>query len=135
MDGSVEYNAKKLLKLIKSLSKSFPSVEVGIMGSEAAAQHNGTNKTNVEIGFLNEFGSISQHIPARSFIRMPLQLYLSDYIKKKKSLSQEELAKAIEEGKEKEFAAKLGFVAEEVIQDAFETRGFGNWAPNAPWHA
>lgn len=132
MDGRVEYNAKKLFKLIQNLKKGFPSVKVGIMGSQASAEHKGTNKTNVQIGFLNEFGSISQHIPARSFIRMPLQLYLSEYLRKKKALSQEEFTKAIEEGKENEFAAKVGLVAEEVIQDAFATRGFGNWAPNAP---
>lgn len=132
MSGSVEFNAKKLFRLVKLLQKGFPSVKVGILGSKAEQIHNGTNETNAYIGFLNEFGSFSKHIPARSFIRMPLKLYLDSYIKNKKSLSKEAFEKAIEEGKTEDFSRKVGLVAEEVIQDAFATRGFGNWKPNAP---
>ena len=130
--NSVEYNGKKLVRLIKFLQKGFPSVKVGILGSKATQKHNGTDKTNAEIGFLNEFGSASQHIPERSFIRMPLRTKLNQYIRQKKSLSAEQFEKAIKEGKEEDFAKKVGIVAEEVIQDAFASRGFGKWAPNAP---
>lgn len=130
--NSVEYNGKKLVRLIKLLVKGFPSVKVGIIGSQAQQEHNGTNLTNAQIGMINEFGSYSRKIPARSFISMPLKLFLSSYIKKKKSLSKQEFEKAIEKGTEEEFSRKVGIVAEEVIQDAFATRGFGNWKPNAP---
>lgn len=130
--GSVEYNAKLLIKLIKNLSKDFPSVKVGILGDKAQKEHKDSKLTNAQIGFLNEFGSFSRHIPKRSFLVTPLKVHLNSYIKQKKSLSPKEFEKAIEKGKQEEFAKKVGIVAEEVVQDAFATRGFGEWAPNAP---
>lgn len=132
-ESSFEYNAKNLIRLIKLFKKGFPSVKVGIIGDKATQEHKGTHKTNAEIGFLNEFGSHTRRIPPRSFLRMPLQLYLHSYIKEKKSLSKEEFIKSLRNGTQEQFAKKVGIVAEEVVQDAFRTRGFGNWAPNAPY--
>lgn len=132
MADEVKLEWKKLLNCIKALKEGFPGVKVGILGDNIARQDGELN--NAEIGFTNEFGKMTGYpkIPARSFIRMPLQTKLNDKIKEKKSLSGEELEKAMAEGKLEEFARKVGIVAEEVIQEAFSTNGFGQWAPNAP---
>lgn len=114
------------------MKEGFPSVKVGILGDNIARQEGELN--NAEIGFVNEFGKMTGYpkIPARSFIRMPLKTRLNDKIREKKSLSGVELEKAMAEGKTEDFSKKVGIVAEEVIQEAFSTNGFGEWAPNAP---
>lgn len=128
----VKAEFKKLQNCIKFLKQGMPSVIVGILGDT----NNRTQgeQTNAEIGFTNEFGKMTGYprIPERSFIRMPLKTRLEPKIKTKKSLTGPELEKAIAEGKTVEFATKIGLVAEEVIQEAFATNGFGEWAPNAP---
>lgn len=132
MADDVKLEWKKLLNCIKAMKEGFPSVKVGILGDNAARQEGELN--NAEIGFTNEFGKMTGYpkIPARSFLRMPLKTRLADKIKEKKSLSGKELENAMANGKTEEFARKVGLVAEEVIQEAFATNGFGEWAPNAP---
>lgn len=128
----VKAEFKKLLNCIKILKTGMPSVKVGILGSTNGRTQG--EQTNAEIGFTNEFGKITGHkrIPERSFIRMPLKTKFNAKLKTKKSLTGPELEKAIVEGKTEEFATKVGLVAEEVIQEAFATNGFGMWEPNAP---
>lgn len=132
MADEVKLEWEKLLNCIKVLKQGFPSVKVGILGDNVARQDGELN--NAEIGFANEFGKMTGYpkIQARSFIRMPLQTRLEPKIKEKKSLTSDELEKAMANGKTEEFAKKVGIVAEEVIQEAFATNGFGEWAPNAP---
>lgn len=128
----VKAEFKKLLNCVNILKKGMPSIRVGILGST----NNRTDgeQTNAEIGFVNEFGKMSgfPKIPERSFIRMPLNTYFMPKLHTKKSLTGKELEKSIAEGKVEDFATKVGLVAEEVIQEAFATHGFGEWKPNAP---
>ena len=128
----VKAEFKKLQNCIKVLKKGMPSVLVGILGD--TNQRTQGKLTNAEIGYANEFGKMTGYprIPERSFIRMPLKTRFQAKLKTKKSLTGKELEKAIAEGKVNEFATKVGLVAEEVIQEAFATNGFGQWAPNAP---
>lgn len=130
-DNRIKVNIKGLQQLAKALGDAY-RIKVGIMGNKAQRNNGNTGQTNAEIGFLNEFGSLTKHIPARSFLGMPLRLYLAEYLVKKKAFSQAEVEKAVKAGKLLDLAKKVGIVAEEVIQEAFATRGFGNWAPNAP---
>lgn len=128
---NVKAEFKKLLNCVKILKKGMPSVKVGILGDNVARKDGELN--NAEIGFVNEFGKMTGYpkIPARSFIRMPLNTRFREKLRTKKSLTGDELEKAIVEGKTEEFARKVGLVAEEVIQEAFSTNGFGQWKPNA----
>lgn len=128
----VKAELKKLKNLIKFLVQGTPKVKVGIMGD--TNQRNKGVLTNAEIGFTNEFGKYTGYpkIPARSFIRMPLNTHFKDKLQEKKSLSGKEFEKAIQTGKSEEFARKVGIVAEETIQEAFSTNGFGTWKKNAP---
>ncbi len=132
--SQVKVDIKGLEHLAKALGDKY-SIKVGILGAKAQRQNGDTSKTNAEIGFINEFGKQTgfPKIPARSFLRVPLTLYLSKYLKEKKSFAKKEVEKAAKTGKLLELAQKIGIVAEEVIQEAFNTSGFGNWAPNAPY--
>ena len=132
-DNEVKAEFKKLKNLVKFLAKGMPKVRVGILGDTAQRNTGGPN--NAEIGYVNEFGKMTGYprIPARSFIRMPLNLFFQEKLRQKKSLGPEQLLKALESGKADEFMAKVGIVAEETIQEAFATHGFGMWAPNAPY--
>lgn len=134
MADNIKVNVKGLKNLAKALGGQY-SIKVGIMGASSQRQNGDTGKTNAEIGFINEFGKLTgfPKIPPRSFLRMPLTLYLADYLASKKSFSKQAVDQAVKEGKLLELAKKVGIVAEEVIQEAFATRGFGNWAPNAPY--
>lgn len=132
--SQVKVDVKGLEHLAKALGDSY-NIKVGILGTTAQRQNGNTGKSNAEIGFINEFGKQTgfPKIPARSFLSVPLTLYLSKYLKEKKSFARKEVEKATKTGKLLQLAQKIGIVAEEVIQSAFDTRGFGNWAPNAPY--
>lgn len=84
-------------------------------------------KTNAEIGLDHEMGSMSRHIPRRSFLEMPLTTKMPDYGKK----FGENLMKALDEGNIRPAFVNLGIKGEQVVQLAFASRGFGLWAPNA----
>jgi len=131
MTNNIRVNLKGLDKLTKALGSQF-SIKVGIMGSNAQKNHNKSSLTNAQIGFINEFGSYTKKIPPRSFLEMPLRLYLADYLLKKKAFSQQAIDEAVKNGTLFDLARKVGIVGEEVVQQAFATRGFGKWKPNAP---
>lgn len=132
-NDDVKLEFTKLVNLIKLLKDGIPSVRVGIMGE--TANRNSGELNNAEIGFTNEFGKLTGYpkIPARSFLRMPLRsVHFTEKLHSKKSLTGKEFEKALKSGKGDEFAKKVGLVAEETIQEAFSTNGFGQWKPNAP---
>jgi len=97
--------------------------------------------TAPELGAIHEFGSktrgvgpsifghFAMHqagpIPARSWLRMPIMLYLRPLVEGKgRSYWRSALST-----KGMHFTLKkLGMCAKEVIQNAFETGGFGHWA-------
>lgn len=134
-DNEVKLDISKMETLVKFLQGGMPGIKVGIMGQKNARKAQGHSNTpsNAEVGFVNEFGKVDgfPKIPARSFIRMPLNTHFYDKLLEKKSLTKEEFEKAIKDGKADKFAEKIGLVAEETIQDAFSTRGWGEWKENA----
>ena len=131
-DKGVKAVFTNLVNCIKVLNKGIPVVQVGILGDKN--HRNKGEEGNAEIGFQNEFGKMTGYpkIPQRSFIRYPLNAKFKEFAKKKESLTREAFEKSVEEGKGDEFAKKVGSVAEEVIQTAFSTQGWGKWPDNAP---
>jgi hypothetical protein len=121
------YDPNVLLKNIKELKKY--KVKIGILGSNAV-QLNG-NKTNAEIAYMQEFGDSALRIPARSFLKMPLVIK-KNFIKNNLISNKEKLLGYIARGETRIIFAKLGILSERIIQEAFATRGFGQWAPNSP---
>lgn len=110
-------------------------VKVGVLASGSAgkvafdADGHTSGFTMAEIAATNEFGTVDGRIPARSMIRMPLETKsdeLYGWMKSKKA------EKMIVEGQTDKMLEQLGGRAEVVIQEAFDSRGFGLWKPNAP---
>jgi len=113
-----------LEKLIAGLKEKH-FVDIGVFGSAVTPE----GQSVAEYGAYNEFGSITKpdHPPKRSFIRMPLtkrQAKIEAYVKKN-------MQEHIEKGNIKAIFEDIGIAGESVIQEAFDTRGFGTWKENA----
>ena len=122
-DAKVEYNMKGFEALRKGLTAG-QYVKVGVFGDHKAERTDDTIN-NVELATIQEFGSISQHIPARSFLRMPIVEKRKEILAFAASKKMRDLLLA---GDKKKALTLLGIFAETVIDDAFETSGFGKWA-------
>lgn len=126
--SSFRSNFDGLKNLANSLAKVKQGrVQVGIFGAKNGRTDNG-GTTNAEVGAVMEFGSVSEHIPHRSFLRMPIT-QKSEAIFKAAAQGFSQLMIA---GKAKEFLVRIGVEAENAILEAFRTRGWGSWKPNAP---
>lgn len=154
----IKLNIDKLLKVREEFSKNYVT-RVGIIGSktnrlaqapdETHKQYKARTKltlkakfnhgevraeqagelTNAEIGFIHENGSQALRIPRRSFLEMPLNLKIPDYYAKLGP----QLMRAINDGNIRKMYVDLGIKGEQIVQQAFASRGFGQWAPNAPY--
>lgn len=107
----------RLKKLNQIVKKGFGSFEI----------RNNQEKTNAEIGLIHEMGSLSLHIPRRSFLEMPLTLKLFSYGK----VFGDQIMKGIDSGNIRPSYVNLGIKAEQIVQLAFASRGFGQWQENA----
>lgn len=123
-----------LEKLQKELKKAEGSrVHLGVLAGKAdrpAPEEGGEALNNAEIGAVHEFGSKSGQIPERSFLRMPVQQELPKAIAKIKSAK---FVKVILTQGMPTALQMLGVVGEQVVDKAFESRGFGRWPANAPY--
>jgi hypothetical protein len=102
-------------------------VRVGVLGSDNA--RSGKADSNASIGLKHEFGSIKDKIPPRSFIRMPLEQKSKQI---EAFLSSEKIRQLFEQGEKSKILTLLGIKAENIIQQAFRTGGFGKWPANRP---
>jgi phage gpG-like protein len=143
---STRYNMSKIQVFVKSLDQKH-KVQVGIFGNKS-----GRNKgaiTNAELGAIHEFGSsgrrgyfhalmrfagvhefgsFSGKVPSRSFLRMPISTQSGQIVKETTSTGKGLIAA----GKMVLLLKRLGIACENAVQRAFESRGFGTWAPNTP---
>lgn len=120
--AKVEANIDGLERLSKMLKESY-TVKVGIIGSKAITQHEG-NITNAELGAFHEFGT--SRMPQRSFLMMPLTEKLSEEIPKMKKIIWKQF---FVKNSVRQFYQDLGVKAIKIIEDAFNTNGFGQWKP------
>lgn len=88
--------------------------------------------TNAQIGAIHEFGSPGDKIPERSFLRMPILSKLGDELK---TIPGSDWKNVFADGAEESQSGGLiavlrvvGQAAVNVVQDAFNTGGFGRWA-------
>lgn len=127
--SKISFNLKGLENLTSQM-KGYKA-RVGILGDKA--QRNDADATgdlnNAEIGLVQITGSITNKIPPRDFLLFPVE-------HKRKEIMQQmagtKVKAAIDRGDVKTIFKLLGAAAEAVIQDAFYSGGFGQWAPNAP---
>lgn len=155
--GRVMINTDQLEHLRAELKKNANArVQIGIMGENASRSNVDQSEqgiTNPELGLIHEFGVVGglvKHssrakdrksraswdqfknvvsIPERSFLRMPLIRELPDAIYK---IGKDVWRKAIIEKGLITALKRLGILGEAVVQDAFDTGGFGQWAPLKP---
>ena len=105
---------------------------VGILGAKDKRTEGPDG--NSDIGAKHEFGYFvsegpfkGARVPARSFLRMPITV-------KKEAIAaglKEVAPNMLLRGMVKEFFVRMGIEAEKVIRQAFDTSGWGTWAPNA----
>ena len=137
--GTVSGDFSKLENLIKELGKKY-YVDIGILGESNETVEGGL--TLAGIGAVHEFGTDKAGrgnktvIPERSFIRRPLETGQDDIEKQIKAKMNEPIV-TNEEGAEsspisiKGIFKLIGIAGEARIQEAFGSRGFGEWAENA----
>lgn len=124
MSDTIELKNKGLNQLIKAFKGKLPIARVGILGGSAR----GEGQSNATIGAVHEFGS--EKMPIRSFLRMPLTEMLESKIENSGAYDPKVLKEVIRTGSIVPWVAKLGILGEEVVQDAFNTGGFGKWKPS-----
>lgn len=131
--NTVKADLSDLDEFLNALGKEY-AVKVGLVGSKGGETHTdedgeNTDMDNASIGLIQEFGSIKNNIPPRSFLRMPIEEKQRDIVEE----MQEYLDKdGNEKAVGKEFYERLGAAAVKAIDDAFSTGGFGKWVANKP---
>lgn len=135
--GQVTIDNSGLERLQRELNRKL-AIDIGILGGKVARQQVTLTKdgkkpktvlTNAEIGLIQEKGSLSRRIPRRSFLEMPLSTKLNEELK---SSGFENVTKNATSINFRTILTKIAIVAENVVQSAFDTAGFGKWTPNAP---
>lgn len=128
IEAKITSNFRGLDKIIAQLGDKGAGVKVGILGSTDTRKEDGS-VTNAEIGIIQEYGSVSRKIPPRSFLRMPI------LAKKNQLINQAttgDTRKKLLSGDIKGALTNIGYIAEEIIDDAFKSSGFGAWPANSP---
>lgn len=121
-------NLEGLDKLIKALKVKAPVIRVGILsGSSQRSSTAANTPTNAEIGAAHEFGAPARGLPERSFLRMPLSRFLVKRMEAAGALDRETLKAIIKQGSLTPWLKKVAVLAEAVVQDAFDSGGFGEW--------
>lgn len=115
-----EVDTRKLDQFIRALVKGKKSkVRVGVSGGR-----------NATIGMYHEFGTST--IPQRSFLRMPLSEVFPEVLEKSGAFDKSTLKEVADTASIKPWLRKIALLAEATIQEAFDTGGFGKWAPHSP---
>lgn len=117
-DSQISGDFSRLNKLAQAMDKNY-YVDVGILGGDTTEE----GVTLAGIGAVHEFGSTDQNIPERSFIRMPIEK-MSERIEES---IEPHIQQKLADGDIKGVFKLLGLSAEEQIQKAFESGGFGLW--------
>jgi hypothetical protein len=122
-DVKIKLNFKGLNDFKKNLNKNI-EVRVGILSGKDDTRND--KNSNATIGLNHEFPAYSENprLPQRSWLRMPLFDKLN--VNKIKDSG---IQKDILENKPMLFFKKLGILCENIIQEGFETGGFGKWKP------
>lgn len=121
MNDTIEIDMKGLNKFVASIKGPIPVIKIGILGDKNSRSQNGSN---AEIGAKHEFGV---GVPQRSFLRMPLNEKLADYLEESSAFDNDTLNLVVKSGTLKPWLQKIAITAEKVVADAFASGGFGQW--------
>lgn len=128
-DEESTYNTSGLDELSKMISSNKCKAKLGILGDKNARTPEPGEKTvptNAEVGAAQEFGG---KLPARSFLRMPVTQYLDKQIQKPGFFNQKDIDTAIQKKSLRNMIEKIAVAGLAVVLEAFDTGGFGTWAP------
>lgn len=123
----IEFNLKGLDDLRRQMGGAYVA-RVGILGGKAV-RTDSSPLNNAEIGVIQMFGSYTKKIPPRDFLLAPIQRNQRKIIE---MMQKSSIREAVAQGDYKKIFQFLGVIAEGFVQQAFETSGFGQWAPNKP---
>jgi len=122
---------------LTTLADGHYHIQIGIFGNKDGREKGGV--TNAEIGFIHEMGAKSGKIPRRSFLWLTfdrkgpvLEIMFKDIMKGILDPTIAKSGQSRDEGKIKAGLKKVGMAAENLVQMAFQTGGFGWWAPLQP---
>jgi hypothetical protein len=125
----IKLNTDKLEEIHAALLAKYKA-RVGILGSKTERKER--TATNAAIGLVHEKGSLSRHIPRRSFLELPL-------VKKSEGLLaiRNKLWEVFIKGDQTKVRLKkayfdLGLLATRIIAAAFDSGGFGLWPADSP---
>ena len=100
-------------------------VKVGILSGKKTGRKEG-DLDNPNLGATHEFGSFGRKIPSRSFLRMPLS---SELPHRMNAIGRDVWQAIIDKEGLRVALKKLGVYGEDTVQAAFDSNGFGRWAP------
>lgn len=139
IEGAELKGLTKLKEVLEQYKQHY--VKVGVLGGNAP---DGTPYP--QIAMLHEFGSESSRsfmykgekitikgVPTRSFIRMPIRTHIKKLkgdTAKQGGTVQKALLLDLKHGYTGVALKMLGANAERIIQEAFDTQGFGKWPAN-----
>jgi hypothetical protein len=151
-------NTKNLDTFLQLLKESRAKLNVGILGNNGThnsksnsqerltidafsnrkprkpkrrSESDGSPLTVAEIGAIHEFGKISDpSFPVRSFLRMPIAEKFFPALKSAGAFGPRAIEDVLKQKTFIPWLEKCGVVALAVIQDAFNTGGFGKWKPS-----
>ena len=124
MSNDVQLTTVGLDGLFKALTSQVTSAKVGILGSKTIRPEEGAT-TNAEVGASHEYGT--SKLPQRSFLRMPLNENLQFYLEKSGQFDNQTLKEVLKNRDLVPWVKKIAVIAENVVQDAFDSQGFGKW--------
>lgn len=117
-------NINKFLAAIKNA----PETRVGV----AEGRNRSDGKTNSFVGKMHEFGTTQ--LPVRSFLRIPIMNHLSERINNADLMTDDAIKNILKTGSLEGLMTHLGIIAEGIVQDAFDSSGFGLWPPSDMTH-
>ncbi len=121
----IDYNIEGLERIRGNLEESKLTAKLGIFGDKNKRDDN-TGRTNADIGAAHEFGVLTKKLPRRSFLLDPLTIKGKELTKKVGQI----IDRYIDEENGIETILELvGIYGESIVQEAFETGGFGAWQP------
>lgn len=125
MTTTIVLKDKALKDLVKAF-KTTPFAKIGVI----AGKSNKEGQSIAEYGAKHEYGSPSENLPVRSFLRMPLSLFLFKKLASTKLLDKETLSAVIKSKSLINLVSKIGISAKLVVLEAFDSAGFGRWKPS-----
>lgn len=129
--SSVRFQMKELKVIatsLQNLADSKYKIQVGIFGNKLARPKDAKpGLTNAEIGFVHEMGSVTRHIPRRSFL---LDTF-TRHGDKLEVLLKPLIDTLFKAGKVDEYLKAAAQVCTSLVDEAFETGGWGAWPQDA----